>query len=146
MTDLKSIHKLSKITDYFVAVLSSILTAIFISMIIYVLLLNKFEGDNILSFLKRGFPSRELYSVSVIPICTTITGVLCILFFSDKKISCAFCLGDALLKTMAAAFLCFYLNFLVLKLLFAFCLLFFLASLFHLFVCLRYFKILKKLF
>lgn len=95
---------LAKAVDRVSAVLSSVSTAVFVALLIYVVLLEKTGNHRTFAILCKLFPSRELVSVSVLLVSLAVTGIIAMLCYNFDMLP-GILVADGLLKTVGIVFL-----------------------------------------
>ncbi len=96
-----------KAVDRAVAVSSSILTAAYLSALIFLVMSEKFGNTRVIAIFTRMFPSRELESVALILVGLIVAGAITMWGYSDNKL--AFLLPlNAALSVLSAVFFLYY--------------------------------------
>lgn len=119
---------LFKTVDRISAVLSSLSTAVFVALLIYVVLLEKMGEHRTLAILCKHFPSRELMSVSVLLISLAVTGIIAMLCYNFDMLS-GILVADGVLKTAGIVFLLVFTKISLLYIALSLCVIYLLVSL-----------------
>ncbi len=121
------------INDRLAAILSTLCTAVFLSLAIYLFLLDRMGDDRTLAVLCRLFPSRELVSVFILFASLTFMGIVAMLCYNFDMLSFVLPV-DGLIKIAASVFLLHFTGIWVLYIVLGMCSIYFLSSVLRIFV------------
>ncbi len=96
-----------KAVDRISAVLTSLLTAAYLSALIFLVLSERLGHTRVLAVITRMFPSRELESVTLVLISLIVAGAVTMLSFSENKLSFLVAV-NGILSVIASVFFLVY--------------------------------------
>ncbi len=112
MSFLNQKQTVFKVVDRCVAVFSCVLTSVYLSALIFVVLSQRFGNTRVIAMLTQMFPSRELESVVFILVCLIVAGAVTMWIVSDNNLSFLVPL-NALLSLLSAVFFFCYTRFFI---------------------------------
>lgn len=112
MSFLSQKQTVFKVVDRCVAVFSCVLTSVYLSALIFVVLSQRFGNTRVIAMLTQMFPSRELESVVFILVCLIVAGAVTMWIVSDNNLSFLVPL-NALLSLLSAVFFFCYTRFFI---------------------------------
>ena len=98
---------LFKSVDRITAVLSSCITAVFLSALIFLVLSEWLGHTRVIAVITRMFPSRELQSVTLLLVMMVVLGAITMWSFSDNKLS-FLVVANGIMTVAAALFFLYY--------------------------------------